>query len=357
MSFSILRAFGRGARHSSMAFNQTYVPSVKLSTVHQALESSEDQPKVLITGGLGQLGTGLARRLRKKFGKNNVILSDIIKPSAEALENGPFLFANILDFKNLQEIVVTQRIDWLVHFSALLSAVGENNVPLAIRVNIEGLHNVMELSKQYNLKLFVPSTIGAFGPESPRNPTPNLCIQRPKTIYGVAKVHAELLGEYYNQRYGMDFRSLRFPGIISYDSPPGGGTTDYAVQIFHDALSTGVHKCYLNPDTRLPMMYIKDCIRSLEEFMLVDNSRLSTRTYNVHAMSFTPQELFDVVKKYVPNLKIEYHADERQKIADTWPQVFDDTEARQDWDWRHHYDIEKLAETMLKGVESQLKKP
>ncbi|CAB4065707.1 TDH [Lepeophtheirus salmonis] len=270
---------------------------------------------------------------------------------------GPFQFANILDFKNLQEIVVTQRIDWLVHFSALLSAVGENNVPLAIRINIEGLHNVMELSKQYNIKLFVPSTIGAFGPESPRNPTPNLCIQRPKTIYGVAKVHAELLGEYYYYaRYGMDFRSLRFPGIISYDSHPGGGTTDYAVQIFHDALTTGVHKCYLSPNTRLPMMYITDCLRSLEEFMLVDNNTLSTRTYNVHAMSFTPQELYDVVKKYVPKLEIEYHVDARQKIADTWPQVFDDSEARKDWKWQHHYDIDKLVETMLSGVEAQLKK-
>ena len=143
---------------------------------------------------------------------------------------GPFIFADILDFKNLQEIVVSHRIDWIVHFSALLSAVGENNVPLAIRVNIEGVHNVMELSKQYNLKLFVPSTIGAFGPESPLNPTPNLTIQRPKTIYGVSKVHAELLGEYYHSRFGMDFRSLRFPGVISYDSNPGGGTTGLKAQ-------------------------------------------------------------------------------------------------------------------------------
>lgn len=189
------------------------------------------------------MGTGLAKLLRKKYGTENIILSDIIKPSQEILDNGPFIFADILDFKNLQEIVVTHRIDWLIHFSALLSAVGENNVPLAIRVNIEGkparnfffkfnatsvylgLHNVMELAKQYKLKIFVPSTIGAFGPESPRNPTPNLCIQRPKTIYGVSKVHAELLGEYYNRRFGTDFRSLRFPGVISFDSAPGGGTT------------------------------------------------------------------------------------------------------------------------------------
>ncbi len=279
-----------------------------------------------------------------------MILSDIIRPKKEILDNGPFIFADILDFKNLQEIVVSHRIDWLVHFSALLSAVGENNVPLAIRVNVEGLHNVMELSKQYHLKLFVPSTIGAFGPESPRNPTPNLTIQRPKTIYGVSKVHAELLGEYYHHRFGLDFRSLRFPGIISYDSNPGGGTTDYAVQIFHDALKTGKHVCYLRPDTRLPMMYIDDCLRSLYEMMIAPADNLSTRTYNVAAMSFTPTELFEVVSKRVPGLQIEYKPDSRQKIADSWPQVFDDSKAREDWGWKHESGIEELADIMIKAL-------
>lgn len=309
-----------------------------------------DPPKVLITGGLGQLGTGLASILRKKYGTENIILSDIIRPSKELLDNGPFIFADILDFKNLQEIVVSHRIDWLIHFSALLSAVGENNVPLAVRVNIEGLHNVMELAKQYKLKIFVPSTIGAFGPESPRNPTPNLTIQRPKTIYGVSKVHAELLGEYYNARFGLDFRSLRFPGVISYDSAPGGGTTDYAVQIFHDALTSGKHVCYLEPDCRLPMMYIDDCLRSLYDFMVAPAENLSTRTYNVAAMSFTPEELFTEVKKHVPDLIIEYKIDDRQKIADNWPQVFDDSMARQDWGWQPDYGIEQLVDVMITNL-------
>jgi len=304
-------------------------------------------PNVLITGGLGQLGTGLAKQLRKMHGAETVILSDIIKPEVKEIENGPFIFADVLDFKCLQEIVVNKRIDWIVHFSALLSAVGENNVPLAVRVNIEGLHNVMELSKQYKLKLFVPSTIGAFGPESPRNPTPNLCIQRPKTIYGVSKVHAELLGEYYNKRFNLDFRCLRFPGIISYDSHPGGGTTDYAVQIFHDALTTGKHKCYLRPDTRLPMMYIDDCLRSTIEFMMAPSSKLTTRTYNVHAMSFTPEEIYNEVKKHVPELTIEYNPDSRQEIADAWPMVFDDSCARQDWGWNHDIPLENLVEIMI----------
>merc|ERR1711971_56500 len=316
----------------------------------------QEPPKVLITGGLGQLGTGLAKLLRKKYGTENIILSDIIKPSKEVLDDGPFIFADILDFKNLQEIVVTQRIDWIVHFSALLSAVGEQNVPLAIRVNIEGLHNVMELAKQYKLKIFVPSTIGAFGPESPRNPTPNLCIQRPKTIYGVSKVHAELMGEYYNKRFNLDFRSLRFPGVISYDSHPGGGTTDYAVQIFHDALTTGVHKCYLKPDTRLPMMYLDDCLRSTVEFMMAPPEKLSTRTYNVHAMSFTPEEIFDEVAKKVPNLKIEYEVDSRQQIADSWPMVFDDSLARADWGWQHNIGLEQLVDIMITNLRRIYKK-
>jgi len=307
-------------------------------------------PRVLITGGLGQLGTGLARELRKLHGDDSVILSDIIKPEDQELAKGPFVFADVLDFKCLQEIVVNQRIDWLVHFSALLSAVGENNVPLAVRVNIEGLHNVIELSKQYKLKLFVPSTIGAFGPESPRNPTPNLCIQRPKTIYGVSKVHAELLGEYYHKRFGLDFRCLRFPGIISYDSHPGGGTTDYAVQIFHDALTSGVHKCYLRPDTRLPMMYIDDCLRGTIEYMMAPKEGLSTRTYNVHAMSFTPEEIFEEVKKWVPELKIEYNVDSRQKIADSWPMVFDDSLSRSEWGWQHQIDLAKLVEIMITNL-------
>jgi len=312
--------------------------------------SGSNGPRVLITGGLGQLGTGLARELRKLHGPESVILSDIVKPEAEEIAKGPFVFADVLDFKCLQEIVVNRRIDWIVHFSALLSAVGENNVPLAVRVNIEGLHNVMELAKQYKLKLFVPSTIGAFGPESPRNPTPNICIQRPKTIYGVSKVHAELLGEYYHKRFNLDFRCLRYPGIISYDSHPGGGTTDYAVQIFHDALTTGKHVCYLRPDARLPMMYIDDCLRATIEYMMTPGKELTTRTYNVHAMSFTPEELYAEVKKHVPNLEIEYKVDSRQAIADAWPMIFDDSSARTDWSWKENIPLDKLVDIMITNL-------
>ncbi|KAG1713899.1 L-threonine 3-dehydrogenase, mitochondrial [Nymphon striatum] len=324
------------------------VASASFSTTKaRCIGASNEHPRILITGSLGQLGTGLAKLLRSKYGTENVIMSDIINASKEIHDSGPYVYADILDFKNLQELIVNQRIDWLIHFSALLSAVGEDNVPLAIRVNIEGVHNVLELAKQYDLKIFIPSTIGAFGPDSPRNPTPDLTIQRPRTIYGVSKVHGELLGEYYFHKFGVDFRSLRFPGIISGDTNPGGGTTDYAVQIFHDALLTKKFECYLRPDSRLPMMYIEDCLRSVDEIMVVPSENLRLRTYNVAAMSFTPAEIIKEVEKHVPDLSVSYNIDSRQDIADTWPEVFDDSGARNDWGWKHKYDIEKLCSTMI----------
>ncbi|KAI0218709.1 L-threonine 3-dehydrogenase, mitochondrial [Lamellibrachia satsuma] len=306
--------------------------------------------RILITGGLGQLGTGVARVLREEYGQDDVILSDIVLPSRETLTNGPFIYADILDLKRLKEIVINERIGTVVHFSALLSAIGEENVPLALQLNIVGLHNVLELARLYELKLFIPSTIGAFGPTTPRNPTPDVTIQRPLTIYGVSKAHAELMGEYYHHRFGIDFRSLRVPGIISADTNPGGGTTDYAVHIFHDAISTGHHECFLGPDTRLPMMYIDDFLRSVVEFLSFPEDKLKQRTYNIQAVSFTPAELADAIKAVLPNFKISYKPDSRQQIADSWPQVLDDSKARRDWNWRHDYDLPQLVNVMLERV-------
>uniref|UniRef100_A0A0B8RR88 L-threonine 3-dehydrogenase, mitochondrial n=1 Tax=Philothamnus irregularis TaxID=1899461 RepID=A0A0B8RR88_9SAUR len=323
------------------------------ASFHSVCFSETDHPRVLITGGLGQLGVGLAKLLRKRFGKNNVILSDIRKPPNSVFYSGPFIYSNILDYKNLHEIVVNNRITWLFHYSALLSAVGEANVPLARSVNITGLHNILDIAAEHGLRLFVPSTIGAFGPTSPRNPTPDLCIQRPRTIYGVSKVHAELMGEYYHYRYGLDFRCLRYPGIISADSQPGGGTTDYAVQIFHDALKTGKFQCNLKPDTRLPMMYIDDCLRASLEIMEAPAEQLSMRTYNINAMSFSPEELVQEVQKHIPELEVAYNVDPvRQAIADSWPMVFDDNNARQDWGWKHDYDLPDLVTTMFNFLSS-----
>ncbi|CAH0726484.1 unnamed protein product, partial [Brenthis ino] len=311
-------------------------------------------PKILITGGLGQLGVECAKYLRGKYGRENVILSDIIKPTTEVIKDGPYIFIDILDFKGLQKIVVDHRVDWLIHFSALLSAIGEQNVSLAVRVNIEGMHNVIELAKQYKLRVFVPSTIGAFGPDSPRNPTPNVTVQRPRTIYGVSKVHAELLGEYYYHKFGLDFRCLRFPGVISSD-PPGGGTTDYAIAIFHEVLRKGHYECYLKPDTRLPMMHVRDALRALSNFLETPNEMLRRRVYNVTSMSFTPEELADQMFKHIPDFSITYKPDSRQEIADSWPQVFDDSEARRDWNWKPEVELDDLVTLMIKEVKEKIK--
>ncbi|KAG7241058.1 hypothetical protein INR49_026089 [Caranx melampygus] len=352
-----------------------------------------DHPKVLITGGLGQLGVGLAKLLRRRFGKNNVILSDIRKPPNHVYHNdsvqsllsfsGPFIFSDILDYKNLRETVVNNNISWLVHYSAVLSAVGESNVALAKEVNITGLHNILDIATEHGLRVFVPSTIGAFGPSSPRDPTPELCVQRPRTIYGVSKVHAELMGEvrhitfthththiqtviggvpelfpppsflyqYYHHRYSLDFRCLRYPGIISADSQPGGGTTDYAVQIFHAAVKTGHFECNLRDDTRLPMMYIDDCLRATLEFLEAPADSLLHRTYNINALSFTPHELTQEIQKVLPDLKVTYNADPvRQAIADGWPMALEDSAARRDWGWKHEYDLPELVQTMVTHI-------
>ncbi|XP_062270673.1 L-threonine 3-dehydrogenase, mitochondrial-like [Scomber scombrus] len=313
--------------------------------------TDNDHPKILITGGLGQLGVGLAKLLRRRFGKDNVILSDIRKPPNHVYHNGPFIFSDILDYKNLREIVVNNNISWLVHYSAVLSAVGESNVSLAKEVNITGLHNILDIATEHGLRVFVPSTIGAFGPSSPRDPTPDLCVQRPRTIYGVSKVHAELMGEYYHHRYGLDFRCLRYPGIISADSQPGGGTTDYAVQIFHAAVKTGHFECNLRSDTRLPMMYIDDCLRATLEILEAPADTLASRTYNIHAMSFTPHDLTQEIQKVLPDLKVTYNVDPvRQAIAEGWPMALEDSAARRDWGWKHEYDLQELVQTMLTQI-------
>uniref|UniRef100_A0A0N5B115 L-threonine 3-dehydrogenase, mitochondrial n=1 Tax=Syphacia muris TaxID=451379 RepID=A0A0N5B115_9BILA len=314
-------------------------------------ESVEKKPRVLITGALGQLGRGLASALRFMYGQNSVYITDIVKaPNDPTI--APFFYLDILNASSIAEAVVNYNIDTIVHFSALLSAVGENNVPLAIQVNGQGVQNILEVAKNHKVKVFIPSTIGAFGPTTPRQNTPDLCIQRPRTIYGVTKVFAELLGEYYNERFGVDFRSLRFPGVISA-MKPGGGTTDYAIQIFYDALLYGKHKCYLKPNTRLPMMYGFDCTAS---FLATDVSKLKQRTYNVTGYSFTPEEIAEVVKKIMPKFKIEYEiCPIRQKIAESWPESLDDSNARKDWGWKPMYDLQATAEIMFELIEKQLK--
>ncbi|KAL3985409.1 NAD dependent epimerase/dehydratase family protein [Acanthocheilonema viteae] len=309
--------------------------------------------KILITGALGQLGYGLATTLRKIYGNDMVIMTDIVKARKDE-KCDPLYYLDILNEAAINQIVVDHNIDTIIHFSALLSAVGEANVPLALKINSEGVQNILEVAKKHKTQIFIPSSIGAFGPTTPLDHTPDICVQRPRTIYGVTKVYAELLGEYYNERFGVDFRSLRFPGIISA-TKPGGGTTDYAVQIFYDALLHGKHMCYLRPNSRLPMMYYTDCITSIILYLSASAEKLTHRTYNVTGYSFTPEEIAVAIRKIMPNFEIEYEiCPIRQKIADSWPKSLDDTSARKDWNWKPMYDLQATIDVMFDLVKCQL---
>lgn len=316
--------------------------------------SQKASPRILITGSLGQLGSGLAHQLRKKHGNDNVIASDIKKPSGSILE-GPFVYADVLDYRQLESIVVNYKIDWIVHFSALLSAVGEKFVDKALAVNITGFQNIIDLGKNHNLRIFCPSTIGAFGPSTPRQNTPDLTIMRPTTIYGITKVHMELMGEYYNKRYGVDFRSLRYPGVISADTAPGGGTTDYAVEIYHEALKHKKYTCFLSENTSLPMIYLPDCLEGTVQMLEAPREQLKQCVYNMAAFSFTPKQLTESIRKYIPELEVNYKPDFRQNIADSWPQSLDDQNARNDWGWKNKFDLDLMSKDMIEKLKVQYK--
>jgi len=323
-----------------------------VATSHRRHQSTlgdfEEGRRIVITGGLGQLGLALASKLRSIYGRDNVLLTDIKRPTNEILDSGPFEYADVLDYNAMKQLMVNHGCDWFVHLSALLSAVGEKNVPLAMKVNIDGFHNALNLSNELGMRLFAPSTIGAFGESSPKNPTPDFCIQRPRTIYGVSKVHMELMGEYYNHKTGLDFRCLRYPGIISAHSQPGGGTTDYAVEIFHAAMNGEDFTCGLRNDSRLPMMHIDDCINATVKFLAAPQDTLKQRTYNIGAMDFTPDEIYNEIRKHYPNFRMKYDVNPLlQGIADSWPDKFEDINARKDWGMSHYYDLPLLVEDMF----------
>ncbi|CAI5451688.1 unnamed protein product [Caenorhabditis angaria] len=327
-------------------------PLARFKTISQTSKA----PKVLITGSLGQLGRGLNSVYKYMYGAECVTMSDIVKVPSDAhdVSSANYQFLDILNQSAIEEAVVNRNIDTIVHFSALLSAVGEQNVPLALQVNCRGVENVLQVAMRHKLKVFIPSTIGAFGPTTPRDDTPDLTIQVPTTIYGVSKVYAERLGEYYNHRFGVDFRSLRFPGIISA-TKPGGGTTDYAIQIFYDALEKGSHTCYLRPDTSLPMMYDTDCMASVVQFLSADNSQLKRRVYNVTGFSFTPEQIAGAIRKVMPNFQIDYKICEtRQAIADSWPRSLDDSGARNDWGWNPEYGLDETVQVMFALLQREI---
>lgn len=312
------------------------------------------RPKVLVTGAVGQIGQELVPHLRQIYGAENVLASDVRSPPPDLFEAGPFHYINVLETTQLSRLVVEEGIDTIVHLVAILSATGEKDPQLALAINNGGTQNVLELARQHGLKVFCPSTIAAFGPTSPKENTPEDCIMRPTTMYGVTKIHTELLGEYYHANYGIDFRCLRYPGVISANAMPGGGTTDYAVDIFHEALDHQRYTCFLDEGTRLPMIYMPDLLKATSMFMMADNKRLSRRVYNLGSMSFSPDELMKSIQRRMPNFAMDYlAADFRQDIADTWPNKVDDSQATEDWGWQADYDLDRMVDHMLDTLQAK----
>jgi len=314
--------------------------------------------KILVTGAVGQIGSELTMVLREKYGNDNVIATGHkSKPGEKLLHSGPFQFINCSEIKTLEEVVKKYNVNIIYHLAALLSAVAEENPQLAWDVNINGLYNVLEVARERNCAVFTPSSIGAFGPGTPLDNTPQDTIQRPNTMYGVTKVAGELLCDYYYKRFGVDTRGLRYPGIISYETLPGGGTTDYAVEIFYEAIKNKEYTCFLKQGTYLDMMYMPDAINSAINLMEADPAKLKHRNaFNVTAMSFDPAGIADEIKKIIPNFTIDYKVDPtRQAIAESWPNNIDDSAARKEWGWKPEYNLESMTKDMIEKLTIKLK--
>jgi nucleoside-diphosphate-sugar epimerase len=307
--------------------------------------------RVLLTGAAGQIGSELTPALRGRYGKDNVLCSDLKEnPGPALLESGPYVALDCLSLPDVRKVVEKHRIDTIYHLAALLSAVAEKRPQDAWNVNMNGLYNILEVARESRCAVFVPSSIGAFGPETPHDKTPQDTIQRPTTMYGVTKVAGELLCDYYFQRFGMDVRGVRYPGIISNVAPPGGGTTDYAVQIYYDAVKTKRFVCYLKEGTTLDMMYMPDAIGAVINLMEADPRKLKHRNaFNVTAMSFAPEHLCTEIQKHIPDFSMEYKVDPiRQAIADSWPNSMDCSAAREEWGFAPKYDLAAMTKDMLK---------
>ncbi|MEO0079605.1 MAG: L-threonine 3-dehydrogenase [candidate division WOR-3 bacterium] len=306
--------------------------------------------KILVTGAVGQIGSELTLELRRRYGAENVIATGHrTQPGAALRDSGPFHFINVTDRNSVVEVVRQYSIDTIFHLAAILSAAGENNPQLCWDVNINGLYNILEIAREFNMaRVIVPSSIAAFGPETPRENTPNETILKPRTMYGITKVAGELLGDYYFRRFGLDVRGLRYPGIISHETLPGGGTTDYAVEIFYEAIKHKKYKCFLREDTRLPMMYMPDCIRATIMLAEAPIENLKHHCdFNVGALSFSAGELAACIKKYIPEFTVTYEPDFRQAIADSWPMSIDDSAAREEWGWQPEFDLDMMVRDML----------
>jgi nucleoside-diphosphate-sugar epimerase len=311
--------------------------------------------KILVTGANGQIGSELTLVLRDKYGADNVIAADLKPALAELTQSGPCCRLDIRDRSALDHIVSSHRIDTVFHLAALLSAVGEQNPQLAWDVNMNGLLNVLETAKQHHCAVFFPSSIAAFGTGTPSMDTPQDTIQRPTTMYGITKVSGELLCDYYYRHFGVDARGLRYPGLISSKTKPGGGTTDYAVEIFYAALQSRHYDCFLQADTQLDMMYMPDALDAAITLMTTDGKQLKHRNaFNVTSMSFTPQQLATEIQKHIPDFTIAYRVDPiRQAIADSWPRHMNDSAARIEWGWQAQYDLPAMVKDMLDQLEKR----
>lgn len=313
--------------------------------------------RILVTGSVGQIGSELTMALRERYGNDNVVAGGHkSQPSEELRNSGPFEIADCTDIEAVNHVVKKYQIDTVYHLAALLSAVAENDPQLAWEVNINALMNVLEVAREHDCAVFTPSSIGAFGPTTPADNTPQDTIQRPTSMYGVTKVSGELLCDYYYDKFGVDTRGVRYPGIISYVTLPGGGTTDYAVQIFYEAIKHRKYTCFLKEGTKLDMMYMPDTIKAAIAIMEADPSKLKHRNaFNVSAMSFAPEDIAAEVKKLIPEFTMDYKVDPlRQSIADSWPNNMDDSMARKEWDWQPECDLPGMCKDMIEKLRPKL---
>jgi nucleoside-diphosphate-sugar epimerase len=317
----------------------------------------KETQRILVTGAAGQIGSELTLALRAKYGPENVVASDIRADAGAGLrDSGPFERLDVLESSAITRVIKKQAVDTIYHMAALLSAVGEKRPQLAWNVNLNGTFRILEAARENNLaRVFCPSSIAVFGPETPRRNTPNDTILKPKTMYGLTKVAGELLCDYYVRHFGLDVRGCRYPGIISYETLPGGGTTDYAVAIFFEAVENKRYACFLREETRLPMMYMPDCLKATMDLMEADFARLNHHAdFNVTAMSFSAGELAAEIRKHIPDFEVSYAPDYRQAIADSWPESIDDSTAREEWGWRPDYDLARMTEDMITVLRRRL---
>jgi nucleoside-diphosphate-sugar epimerase len=318
---------------------------------HQPLQAMSTDT-ILVIGSSGQIGTELVVELRRRFGSSNVVASDIKGAAQEVMEGGPFEQLDVLDRSRLDDIVAKHGVTQVYLLAALLSATAEAKVMSAWKLNMEGLFNVLELAREGRIrKVYWPSSIAVFGPNTPKVKTPQFTVTEPSTVYGVSKLAGERWCEYYHNRWGVDVRGLRYPGLIGYKSEPGGGTTDYAVDIFHKALAHGEYTCYLTPHQRLPMMYMPDAIKATIGIMDAPADKVRIRSsYNLSAIDFTPYELGNEIQQHIPNFKLHYAPDHREQYAASWPDSIDDTVARTDWGWQHDYGLKEMVADMLANL-------